>query len=322
MLPALGTQFEIINNQGTDPVAGTFAGLPEGAFLTAGGQTFKITYHGGDGNDVVLTRANPPMTITWIGQDPNNNDGHPADLTDANNWVGGVVPGPNDTALFTHGYLSNPQVSSGQNVTLYNADFDPTWGGSLSFAGGLTLAGQTHWSSGTLSGAFVAPAVGGEVSNTGTLTVDGGVSINQGPLYNAGTLVLAGTGNVYASYYVYSGNTMPGLANGHNGLIDFQGDGGTISGPIDYYSTAADVANAGTIRKSAGTGTAQISGTFSDAGGLIDAESGTLNINQIGIGLPADIFQQTTFTAAAGRRSMRWGFIPARSAAPGPASSA
>jgi autotransporter-associated beta strand protein len=48
-----GETFEIINNDGIDPVIGHFAGL--GAHLVAGGKVFSISYDGGDGNDVVLT---------------------------------------------------------------------------------------------------------------------------------------------------------------------------------------------------------------------------------------------------------------------------
>jgi hypothetical protein len=61
--PALGDTFVILDNDGTDPVAGTFAGLPERATLTAGGQTFVISYAGGTGNDVTLT-AVPPVLPT------------------------------------------------------------------------------------------------------------------------------------------------------------------------------------------------------------------------------------------------------------------
>jgi hypothetical protein len=50
-----GETFEIISNDGIDPVNGHFAGLVEGAYLVAGGKVFSISYHGGDGNDVVLT---------------------------------------------------------------------------------------------------------------------------------------------------------------------------------------------------------------------------------------------------------------------------
>jgi hypothetical protein len=58
---APGDTFVIINNLFTQPVQGVFAGLPEGAVLTAGGQDFQISYVGGTGNDVTLTRLAPPV---------------------------------------------------------------------------------------------------------------------------------------------------------------------------------------------------------------------------------------------------------------------
>lgn len=58
---AVNDKFIIIDNDGTaDAVVGTFAGLAEGATVTLNGQLFQITYHGGDGNDVVLTHINTP----------------------------------------------------------------------------------------------------------------------------------------------------------------------------------------------------------------------------------------------------------------------
>ncbi len=60
--PAIGQQFILVQNGGTGAVAGTFAGLTEGAILSlinvgAGGGMFfaGISYTGGTGNDVVLT---------------------------------------------------------------------------------------------------------------------------------------------------------------------------------------------------------------------------------------------------------------------------
>jgi len=53
-----GDTFTIISNNGTNPVQGTFKDLPEGAEVTVSGATFKISYVGGDGNDVVLTAQN------------------------------------------------------------------------------------------------------------------------------------------------------------------------------------------------------------------------------------------------------------------------
>lgn len=53
-----GDTFTIVNNNGNQPVQGTFKDLPEGAEVTVSGATFKISYVGGDGNDVVLTAQN------------------------------------------------------------------------------------------------------------------------------------------------------------------------------------------------------------------------------------------------------------------------
>ena len=55
-----GDTFTIINNRGTIPIEGSamFKDLPEGAEITVDGAIFKISYVGGDGNDVVLTALN------------------------------------------------------------------------------------------------------------------------------------------------------------------------------------------------------------------------------------------------------------------------
>jgi len=69
--PTAGQTFTIINNDGnSDAVTGTFNGLPEGAIIsgflgsTLGG---KISYVGGDGNDVVLTAVVADYTVTTTG---------------------------------------------------------------------------------------------------------------------------------------------------------------------------------------------------------------------------------------------------------------
>jgi len=61
-----GEQFVIIDNDGTDPINGTFSGLPERASVSVGTNQFKITYIGGTGNDVVLYEGNPPARLTGI----------------------------------------------------------------------------------------------------------------------------------------------------------------------------------------------------------------------------------------------------------------
>ena len=62
-----GTSFLIIANNGTGTVAGTFAGLPEGAIFQAGGQYFSITYKAGfHTNIVMVTAVNPPGNFVRI----------------------------------------------------------------------------------------------------------------------------------------------------------------------------------------------------------------------------------------------------------------
>ena len=57
-----GDTFTIIDNKSTTPVKGTFDGLAEGAEVIVNGAVFKISYTGGDGNDVVLTAQNESIS--------------------------------------------------------------------------------------------------------------------------------------------------------------------------------------------------------------------------------------------------------------------
>jgi autotransporter-associated beta strand protein len=73
--PTPGTAQVLIKNDGVDPIAGTFAGLAEGAAVSAGGFDFKVSYLGGDGNDFAITRPAvippletiiPPVVVTPV----------------------------------------------------------------------------------------------------------------------------------------------------------------------------------------------------------------------------------------------------------------
>ena len=66
--PAFGDSFIIVNNEGADPISGTFAGLPEGGLLAVGGDVFQISYTGGDGNDVVLTCVKADIWTAQVSQ--------------------------------------------------------------------------------------------------------------------------------------------------------------------------------------------------------------------------------------------------------------
>jgi len=76
--PPVGTQFMVISNRSNNPIIGTLnhpttgANLTEGAKFFDGNIRFSISYVGGNGNDVVVTRvANPvPAHINGISPDP------------------------------------------------------------------------------------------------------------------------------------------------------------------------------------------------------------------------------------------------------------
>ena len=55
--PAIGDSFTIIDNDGVDAVIGTFFDSPEGDIYTIDTIPFRLSYLGGDGNDVTLTRV-------------------------------------------------------------------------------------------------------------------------------------------------------------------------------------------------------------------------------------------------------------------------
>ncbi len=50
-----GTVFTIMSNTSATPISGTFANLADGSTLTAGRNKLKVSYTGGDGNDLTLT---------------------------------------------------------------------------------------------------------------------------------------------------------------------------------------------------------------------------------------------------------------------------
>ena len=61
-VPAIGDSFAIITSTGTG-VLDTFAGLPEGGHFTRpGGQVFRINYHTGASDSVVITTVADPGT--------------------------------------------------------------------------------------------------------------------------------------------------------------------------------------------------------------------------------------------------------------------
>ncbi|MDX3070123.1 autotransporter, partial [Streptomyces sp. ND04-05B] len=65
-----GARVTVIDHRGKGRTAGTFTGLPEGAEVRPAEHTYRISYRGGDGNDVVLTRVKAhraPSAVSTAG---------------------------------------------------------------------------------------------------------------------------------------------------------------------------------------------------------------------------------------------------------------
>jgi hypothetical protein len=54
-----GRVYILIENDGTDPIIGTFDGIPEGGIIFSADQRFRISYTGGSGNDLTATALGP-----------------------------------------------------------------------------------------------------------------------------------------------------------------------------------------------------------------------------------------------------------------------
>jgi fibronectin-binding autotransporter adhesin len=112
-----GQPYTLVNNDGSDAVTGTFTGLPQNKKFYLGGELFQISYTGGTGNDVVLTRlvTPPPPTLTiervapasvrllWPTNDPAFRLLSHTNLT-TTNWVAAM---PQPTLVGTNHILTN-----------------------------------------------------------------------------------------------------------------------------------------------------------------------------------------------------------------------
>ncbi|MCY2964401.1 MAG: YDG domain-containing protein, partial [Planctomycetota bacterium] len=121
-VPAAADSFVIVNNDSNDAVSGTFGGLAEGTVVTVGGRQKKITYVGGDGNDIAIVALDAPVVTVAAPNVVYNGQAYAATGT-----VTGVSGVPGNTLdgvglTFTY-YLGTPPtgspVSAPTNVGTY-----------------------------------------------------------------------------------------------------------------------------------------------------------------------------------------------------------
>ncbi|HMN87414.1 MAG TPA: autotransporter-associated beta strand repeat-containing protein, partial [Bauldia sp.] len=149
--------FTIIDNDGIDAVEGMFDGLAEGADFDSGGLTFRISYTGGDGNDVTLTVAPrdvdpPPPTPGVVVRGTNRND----KLDSTHTPKGQPFAGKGDDTIFGGGGDDRIHGHAGDDTIIGGVGADRMWGdagedtfvfrsladvgGSLKFRGGTSAS--------------------------------------------------------------------------------------------------------------------------------------------------------------------------------------
>ncbi len=225
--PLVGEQFVLVDNDGSEAVSGTFAGLPEGAIFSAGDASFRVSYAGGDGNDVVVTAEAWNGPKRWIGVVSGL-------WSDPANWLEGVAPVDGDSlyfpyyGAFSHNMwndipgLSLSSVTSvadfqvgGETVTLMGSANFQRWNVPTILGGPATiqadvgnvieLAGQPL----TLAGSLY-----GSIQGTGSVTVSSGLVLS-GVSNFAGSFTVPGALTVYGTIAGSPLSVNGGSLNGH-----------------------------------------------------------------------------------------------------------
>jgi fibronectin-binding autotransporter adhesin len=227
----VGDTLTIINVAGNNPsdLTGQFTGINPGSFVFAAGQLFQINYHGGDGNDVVLTRVTPPtfyVDDAWAGFA----NGTP--IADADP----VAPG-NQAAVFGTSAFASPNaaitLAPTGSLIVVNA-------GSYAEAVALNKAVGLKVQEGPVTfGSLSGNSAQGTIEIAGVSLTIGDASSTQfvGQFLGTGNLIKAGTGSLTLT----AASSLNGTFTISNGAV-IVGSGSTTLG------TSVEVGAAGTLR--------------------------------------------------------------------------
>lgn len=217
-IPVGGEAFILVDNEGTNPISGTFAGLPEGAVIPNFlGSTLSgtISYLGGTGNDVVITVEIPVgNSLVWNGSQGDGVWNNPLNWTPnfaaptsaSYVTIPGGVPQPNISsnlppavcANLTLTGNANPMINSGFQLTV-SGHISGTTSNWIGGSGKVVLNGTSQQNiNGTLrlsSVDFANTSVDGVViANNAILKLEPGAVANfmaNSKLVNNGKLILS-----------------------------------------------------------------------------------------------------------------------------------
>ena len=241
-----GDPYTIIDNTGPDQVVGTFAGLFEGATLAVGTQTFRITYLGGDGNDVVLTRVLPLANRIAVGAgrgraplvrvyDPDTGDLLREVMAFPDSFTGGVSVGTGDVdGDGVSDIVIGAGAGGGPVVRVYSGRT------------GTELASFFAYDSSFRGGVNVST---GDVDGDGRADIVTGTGVGGGPHVRAFD---AKTGTELASFFAYDSSFRGGVdtvflpATTLRPRLIITGSGIGNKAEVRFFSLTGDVVN--TIR--------------------------------------------------------------------------
>ena len=214
-----GEELILVNNDGVDPVSGTFKGIANNQIITIQGTSYLFKYDGGDGNDITLTRANTQFITVGNISTP---IGSGFKLYSADNSI-------STTITPFKGFFGEVRVSS-------NSDFDndgvndivaaagPGGGPRVSIfsgANGNILLDFFAYSSSFSGGVFVAS---GDVTGDGVADLVTGAGATGGPhviVWDGGSLTNHSL-TPKASFFAYAPTFLGGVSVATG---DLNGDG-------------------------------------------------------------------------------------------------
>ncbi|MCR9292459.1 MAG: hypothetical protein NXI32_07060 [bacterium] len=215
--PAAGQQFTIVNNDGFLPIQGTL-GYDEGSLIVVGGDVFRVSYMGGDGNDVTLTRVVASIWSGGAGVGDTN-------WSNAANWLGGAAPKAGDILVFPEQNgqtVATNDLPAGTafNGLIFNGNDFVISGNAITLDGRLQnrgnnntfspkiLLGQAleiHNNGGSLSVSEID--LGGHDLNVNVYSYYGLVNVD-GEISGTGNLLKTGVGTAsFGAANSYTGNT-------------------------------------------------------------------------------------------------------------------
>lgn len=175
----LGAVYTIVRNSSAEPVHGTFAGLPEGALID---DHFRISYAGGDGNDVTLTDAGHlPSNVNLQTSTSAVTVGSSVTVT-VTVWSSPALIVPTGTVTISNGNvvltelaLSNGTASAPLTLPIGSYDLSAAYSGDAYVAPGRTTTapGFSVLPSAPTLGAITPSAVDGASTTELTLTGSG-----------------------------------------------------------------------------------------------------------------------------------------------------